>query len=39
MIKLHQIEDHLIELIPEFHGTGHFLDSFIEQAHQLSMIN
>ena len=39
MVKIHVIEDHLLDHIKKYNGTGCFIESFIEQARQFEMID
>ena len=39
MIKVHGIEDHLFEQIEKFNGIDSYVKAFIEQTHQLSMLD
>ena len=37
MLKIHGIEDHLVNQMRKFNGIGCFIEDFIEQAHQFGM--
>ena len=37
MLKIHGIEDHLVDQIQRYNGIGCFIKDFIEQAHQFGM--
>ena len=39
MVKIHVIEDHLLDQIKKYNGTRCFIESFIEQARQFEMID
>ena len=39
MVKIHGIEDHLLNQIKKYNGIGCFIEDFIEQAHQLGMLD
>ena len=37
MLKIHGIEDHLVNQMRKFNGIGCFLEDFVEQVHQFGM--
>ena len=37
MLKIHGIEDHLVDQMRQFNGIVCFLEDFVEQAHQFGM--
>ena len=39
MVKIHEIEDYLLNQIKKYNGTGCFIEDFIEQAHQFGMLD
>ena len=39
MVKIHGIEDHLLDQIKTNNGIGYFIEDFIEQAHQSGMFD
>ena len=39
MVKIHGIEDHLLDQIKDYGGIGDFIEDFIEQAHQFGMLD
>ena len=39
MVKIHGIEDHLLDQIKDYGGIGDFIEDFIEQAHQFGMVD
>ena len=39
MVKIHGIEDHLLDQIIKYNGIGCFIEDFIEQAHQFGKID
>ena len=39
MVKIHGIEDHLLNQIKDYGGIGDFIEDFIEQAHQFGMLD
>ena len=39
MVKIHEIEDHLLDQIKKYNGIGCFIEDFIEQAHQFGMLD
>ena len=39
MVKIHGIEDHLLDQIKKYNGIGYFIEDLIEQVHQVGMID
>ena len=39
MVKIHGVEDRLLNQIKEYDGIGDFIEDFIEQAHQFGMLD
>ena len=39
MVKIHGIEDHLLDKIKEYNGIGCFIEEFIEQILQYGKVN
>ena len=39
MVKIHGIEDHLLDQIKDYGGIGDFIEDFIEQAHEFGMLD
>ena len=39
VIKIHGVENHLLNKIKKFNGIGSFVEDFIEQAYQFGTLN
>ena len=39
MIKIHGVEDHLLDQIKHYNGIGCFIEDFIEQSHQFGNLD
>ena len=39
MVKIHDLDDHLLNQIKKYNGIGCFVENFIEQARQFGMID
>ena len=39
MVKIHGIEDHLLDQVKKYNGIDCFIEDFIEQEHQFGMLD
>ena len=39
MVKIHEIEDHLLDQIKKYNGIKCFIKKFIEKSHQFGMLD